>query len=257
MQISLLQLNINADNYWDMLISFINSHDFDVLHLQEVAGKDTIIGNIHATRDIFDDLQKALAEKYKGELAIEQRFTSGPDSYTANATFYKKSFSLIEKKEVTLSAFDTFFPAESKAFERVGRVLLHLIFEVEGKQISFINTHLAWGRDNIEKPFQTQQGEILVDYLQTVKPPFILSGDFNVTPDQPLVKKIDALARNLISENKITNTLNPQNHRAKHLFPKGLAVDYIFASDELTITNFSVIDEGLSDHFGLQATIEL
>lgn len=175
----------------------------------------------------------------------------------ANATFYKNSFSLVGKKEVILSEYDKFFPSDSTKYERVGRTLLHLTLEIENKQISFLNTHFAWGGNHVEKPFQTQQGEILINYVKMVKQPFIFSGDINLTPEQPLIKQLDMLARNLITENNITNTLNPKNHRAKMLFPKGLAVDYIFVSQDIKVQKFSVIDGGLSDHFGLQATFEL
>lgn len=145
MTIKLLQLNINADNYWDLLTHFLLSNDFDVMHLQEVTGKDTIVGNIHSQRDTFIELQKLLSEKYNGEFSIEQRYTSGPDAYMANAIFYKKSFSLVERNEILIAKFDELFPSDSKEFERVGRTLLHLKLAIEGKYISFLNNHFACG----------------------------------------------------------------------------------------------------------------
>jgi endonuclease/exonuclease/phosphatase family metal-dependent hydrolase len=256
MIIKLLQLNINSDNFWDKLIPYLKTHDFDVLHFQEVTGKNTIAGNINAKRDTFIELQKTLQGNYNSELSITQRYTSSPDAYMGNAIFYKKQFTLIKKNEITLSSFEP-FPKDSTDYENVGRKVLHLTLEIEKKQISFLNAHAAWGRDHIEKPFQTKQGDILLTYLKTVNPPFVLTGDFNITPEQPLMQKISSLTRNLITENNITNTLNPKNHRAKVLFPKGLAVDYIFTSKELQSKNFAVIDEGLSDHFGLTAEIKL
>ncbi|HVA96831.1 MAG TPA: endonuclease/exonuclease/phosphatase family protein [Candidatus Acidoferrales bacterium] len=256
MIIKLLQLNINADNYWDKQIHYITSHDFDIIHLQELTGKDTIVGNIHSRRNTFAELQKILQDKYYGVLSIAQRYTSSSDAYMGNGIFYKNHYKLLAKKELILSKFAP-FPSDSTAYENVGRTVLHLTFEIENKQISCINTHAAWGGDHIEKPFQTKQGEMLFDYLQTVTPPFVLSGDFNITPDQPLIKKIDTLTRNLITEHKITNTLDPKNHRAKQLFPKGLAVDYIFTSKDLEVKKFAVIDEDLSDHFGLTAEITI
>jgi len=256
MKLSLLQLNANSDNYWDKLIPYLTTHDFDILHLQELTGNNTIVADIHSHRNTYAELQKLLEEKYYGALSVTQRYASSPDAYLGNAIFYKKNFFLKEKKEIVLSKFDP-FPFGSTDFSKVGRAFLHLTFEINDKQISFLNIHAAWGPDNIEKPYQTEQGEILVNYLKAVAPPFVLSGDFNLTPEQPLIKKIDTLARNLTSENKITNTLNPKNHRAKQLFPKGLAVDYIFVSRDIIVKNFAVIDEGVSDHFGLIAEIEI
>jgi endonuclease/exonuclease/phosphatase family metal-dependent hydrolase len=258
MKIKLLQLNINSDNYWDTLVSYLTSHDFDILQFQEVTGKDTICyTSINSKRDGFEELTRLFHDKYKGELAIAQRYTSSPHSYMGNATFYRKDFSLIKRQEVTLFHEQEYFPSDYKTGETSGRNLLHLTLEVEKKQISFLTTHFAWGWDHIEKPHQTRQGEIIINYLQTVAAPFIFSGDFNLTPEQPVIQKLDKLARNLTAENKITNTLNPKNHRAKILFPKGLAVDYIFISKDLQVKNFAVVDEGLSDHFGLTVEIEI
>lgn len=254
---TLLQLNINADNFWDKLVPYLTSHDFDVIQLQELTGKDTTVGNINSKRDTFIELQHILAKKYNGELSIAQRYTSGEDSYMGNGTFYKKTYPLIDKKEIRISSFNEFFPSDSTDYERVGRTLLHLILEIQGKQVSFINTHFAWGGDRIEKPFQTNQGEILINYVKNIKPPFIFSGDLNLTPDQPLIKKLSTFSKNLIMQYHITNTLSPKNHRAKQLFPKGLAVDYIFTNGDFTVKNVSVIDEGLSDHFGLELTVEI
>ena len=256
MQLSLLQLNINSDNYWDKLTSYLTSHDFDVLHLQELTGNHTIAGNINSHRNTYAELQKFLEEKYYGVLSINQRYTSSPDAYLGNGTFYKKHFVLKKKKDIVLSQFDVFH-SESTDYTKVGRTLLHLTFEIDGKEISFLNTHFAWGKTNIQKPHQTKQGEILIEYLKTVEPPFVLSGDFNLTPDQPLIKKISSLTRNLTKENNVSNTLDPKNHRVKNLFPPGLAVDYIFTSLDITIKNFAVIDENLSDHFGLETNLIL
>src|SRR5258708_5801499 len=76
MKIKLLQLNMNANNYWDSLILFLNSHDFDVIHLQELTGKDTVSGNMNSQIDVFEELQKILSSQYNGELSINTRYSS-------------------------------------------------------------------------------------------------------------------------------------------------------------------------------------
>ena len=92
MVLSLLQLNINADNFWSKLIPFLTSSTFDILSLQELAGKDTFCGNIHCVRDCYEELQRKLGDRYQSELAIANRYTSSPTSYMANGTFYKNNF---------------------------------------------------------------------------------------------------------------------------------------------------------------------
>jgi endonuclease/exonuclease/phosphatase family metal-dependent hydrolase len=257
MTIKILQLNINSDNYWDQLISFITDNDFDILDFQEVTGKDTLAGNIHSQRDIFSELLKHFGDKYDAELAITQRYASSPFAYMGNATFFKKSFTILEKKEIALSTFSQLFPTDGTIFEKIGRKILYLKLSIANKKISFLNTHFAWAKSPIEEPHQTKQGEIFIDYLRTVPVPFILTGDFNLDPQQPFIQKINKLSRNLIDTYHITNTLNPNNHRVKSLFPPGVAVDYIFTSNDLEVKNFSVINEDISDHLGLTAEIEI
>lgn len=257
MSLSFLQLNMNSDNYWDVLIPYLASHNFDIMHFQEVTGKNTISGNINCKIDVFEALQKVLGDTYNSELAISTRFTSGPSSYIGNATFYKKEFSLVSKNIVTLYEGKEPFPSEATNYGDEGRNLLHLTLTINNKNLSFLNTHGAWAPKPIEQPYQTQQGDIVVNYLKQLSDPFIFSADMNLMPGQPLIQKLSMLAHNLTEAYKVTNTLNPRTHRAQELFPSGHAVDYIFVSRELTVKKFAVIEEDLSDHFGLTAEIEI
>ena len=257
MTLSILQLNINADNFWDKLIPFLTMHHFDILMFQEVCGKDTINGNINSKRDCFKELQKTFADRYRGELAIAERFTSSPDSYIGQAIFYKRSFSLLEKTVFPLYQRGVPFPSESENFEDESRVLLHLTLGTDNKRISFLNLHGAWAKIATEHDHQKVQGERLLSYLRNVQPPFIFSGDLNLNPQQPTVQKISELARNLITEYQVTKTLNPRTHRSQEVFPEGVAVDYIFVSKDITVKNFTVIEDDISDHVGLVVEIEI
>jgi endonuclease/exonuclease/phosphatase family metal-dependent hydrolase len=257
MAISILQLNMNADNYWNVFTDFILRSNFDIIQLQEVAGKDLQFGNIDSKRDCFIDLQKLLHENYNGELAIAERFTSGKDAYLGNATFYKKEFLLLGKDIFYTHKNKAVFDVKSKDFENVGRGLLHLILKIGKRKVSFLNMHGAWGGTLFEKSHQTEQFEKIFGYMESVKNSFVFTGDLNVVPNQPGIKKIGTIAQDLITKYKITNTLNPLTHSAKVLFPKGGAVDYIFVGPELPISKFEVMNEDLSDRLALTAEIEI
>lgn len=256
MKLSFLQLNINGDSFWEKLIPFLTSHDFDMLNLQEVTGKGTVSGNNNSQRDCFMELQKVLGNKYHGELAIAERYTSSETSYMGNATFYKKEFTLLKKQLVPLYQHEGRFSSDETSFEKVGRMLMHLTLDIQGKKLSLLNTHFAWAKTSAEQPHHTEQGEVLYRYLETVSAPFIFSADMNLDAQQPLIHKLSDWGQNLTTKNYITNTLNPRTHRAQQLFPAGIAVDYIFTSQDLKAKKVRVIEEDLSDHFGLSAEIE-
>lgn len=207
--------------------------------------------------DCFAELQKVLGDKYNAGLIRTDSSTSSPLSYIGNATFYKKSFTLVARHELVLHKNPQPFPSDSENYQVVGRVLLHLVLNIKGTQISFLNTHFAWAKTSIEQPHHTKQGEILINYLRNVPKPFILTTDMNIQPDQPLIQKIDTLSQNLTTKFQIKNTLNPRTHSAQQLFPKGIAVDYIFVSNDLRVKKFEVINEDLSDHLALTAEIEI
>ncbi|MEK7571201.1 MAG: endonuclease/exonuclease/phosphatase family protein [Patescibacteria group bacterium] len=258
MQLSILQLNINADNFWDRLTAFLKTQNFDILQLQEVTGKDLIGGNMNTKIDCYQELQALLSSRYESAMAITEWFSSSPQTaYFGNATFYKKDFTLVEKTIVPLHKRQAPFPSDAKTFEDVSKSILHVTLTINGKNISFLNTHLAWGPTPEEHPHQTEQGEKLIEYLKAVPSPFIFTGDFNLDPNQPTIHRIETIARNLTRENNITNTLNPRLHKVKHLFPPGVAVDYIFVSPDIEVKDFTVLEEDLSDHLGLTATIEV
>ncbi len=257
MTLSFLQLNMNGDNYWDTLVAFLKIHDFDVIQFQEVCGKGTIAGNLNTKIDCFEALKELLKDTHNGEIAITQRYASSPTAYLANATFYKKKFSLIDVNVLTLHNNPKPFPKTETNYESVGRKILHLTLNIHGKYISFINTHFAWAPTPKELPHQTKQGKILLEYLRKVQRPLVLTGDFNMDPDQPTIKEINTLARNLISENNIINTLNPRMHAVAGM-NLDIAVDYIFVTPDITVNKFNVLEnEDLSDHLGLTAEIEI
>ena len=174
-----------------------------------------------------------------------------------NATFYKKDFTLLKKNIIPIYQHEGRFSSEETTFEKVGRVLMHLVLDINGTKLSLMNTHFAWAKTPLQQPHHTEQGETLFNYLKTIPAPFIFSADMNVNPQQPIIQKINTLAENLTSKNGITNTLNPRTHRAKQLFPPGIAVDYIFVSKDLETKTFTIIEEDFSDHFGLSAEIEI
>jgi endonuclease/exonuclease/phosphatase family metal-dependent hydrolase len=135
---------------------------------------------------------------------------------------------------------------------------LDVVFEVSGQRIHCINTHLVWGPNPKDEPYKLEQGKVLYEYVKNLTEPFVLSGDFNVTPDSQIVRWIDELGVNHAVKHGITNTLNGNLHRAKVLFPKGLAVDFLYTSPSLQVTDFTLIDTpDLSDHYGLAITIEM
>ncbi|MDO8497978.1 MAG: hypothetical protein Q7S61_05555 [bacterium] len=251
MTIKLLNLNILKGEFLPQIIDFVKKEDFDILHFQEVAGGKVAKDGV----DCFSVIQKETG--MTGFMPKAWHIPDDSSSYFSNATFYKPQFDLQKKETIWLyDAQEIEYPRIPP--ENTPRNAVSLLLEIEGKKIYFINTHQAWGPTPVDNPLKLKQGNILYEYLKTLEHPFILSGDFNVSPTSQVIRQIDTLGINLTTQHHLTNTLNPRLHKAQVLFPKGLAVDFVFASRSLKVNNFKLIDNiDLSDHFGLSLEITI
>lgn len=250
MIIKFLHLNIEFGNRIDKIIEFVKRENFDILNFQEVTGGSINEHNL----DCFNYFKNSL--DYEGEIAVSWRLKEEKNAYFGNATLFKKSFVLEDKKIIWLKEYEE-VPSDLD-FQYRPYSALSLNLNNQNKTFQVINTHLLWGPTPEDAAEKLKQGQKLFEYLKTINIPFILSGDFNVTSNSQIVSCISTHGRNLTVENNVTNTLNPRLHRGKKLFPKGLAVDYIFVDPHLQVRDFKVIEnEDLSDHLALAAEIEL
>lgn len=255
MTLSIFHLNIQSGRFLDEIIAFVKQNDFDILQFQEVSGGKF---NSFNHEDNFEEIKQRL--DYTGELT--KRFTAinDPSNYFANATFIKADFSLIKKQVLWLAPFQEYaqFPPIRSDPQKTPYNLLHLTLEIRGKRLHSLNTHLAWGPTPEDEPYKVMQGKMLYEYVKQINEPFVLSGDFNLTNDSQVVKWMQTIGRDLATESRITNTLNSKTHHAPHLFPPGLAVDYIFVDKQTKVLDFQLIDKpDLSDHLGLMVKIEI
>jgi endonuclease/exonuclease/phosphatase family metal-dependent hydrolase len=251
MKLKLLNLNICGGKFYDDIISFVKTGDFDILCLQEIkAGKHGFTNG-----DTFKKLREDLG--MDGEFALTTNLLGDKSSYDGNAIFYKKGFQVANRQTIELFPFSEVLPNQT-IFNSYPRNALSLDFSIGNKIFSIINTQLAWNIKPIETPTQTEVGRKLFNFVSAFKNDYILTGDFNLEADSNVVRQFGKIAKNLTLENKITNTLNPKTHRAKDLFPKGLAVDFIFTTPNIRVNDFKLVDKpDLSDHFGLTLSFEL
>lgn len=229
----------------DNILAFCKQEDFDILHFQEVTG-----GVMSFTDpDLFGKIKQELG--LSGELVKSWVVKGDEKSYFGNATLYKPPLSLLQKEVVRLKPFAEIENPESMNYADEPQTALALLFEYNGKQFWSINTHLAWSNRPTDEPHKLVQGRILYDFVSMIDKPFILSGDFNVIPASDIVKWFDRIARNITVENHVINTLNPRKHKAPHLFPPGLCVDFAYVTKEVSVQKFEVLsDLDLSDHLG-------
>lgn len=269
MVLTLLHLNIFQGKFLPLIIDFLKEHPYDILQFQEVSGGKMSKGGIwsgprelHTVAnpetvgiDCFATLKKELG--YEGVLNTTIARRDDHASYIGNATFFKRTLHMTHVKEIFLKPYaeagDTPIPPA-----QAPRAALVTTFLLDSKPYTFINCHLAWGPNSDDEPYKVEQGKMLYEYVKSLNNPFVLTGDFNVDARSQIVKWMEKLGVNLVTQKEITNTLNPNEHAAKNLFPEGLGVDFAFTSKEINVTDFHLVDTpDLSDHLGLSLTIEI
>jgi exonuclease III len=94
-----------------------------------------------------------------------------------------------------------------------------------------------------DNPDRIEQSRRIVSFTQTVMHPFVLLGDFNLLPDSESIAMLErAGMRNLIKEYGIEGT------RTSLYTKPGRFADYAFVSEGITVHDFAVLPDEVSDH---------
>jgi len=255
MKLKILQLNIEKGRFIDKVIDFIIKENFDIINLQEVAGGIITYDEI----DCLQILKKSL-NNYWFRLAPDYKRIDDENSYQGNAVFVKNIYGFEQEEVLWYKKFLSLTEKECKDFVLLPRNALAVKIKINNQSLWTINAHLPWTkRAEIESQARTELSGKIYEFIKTINDFFVLTGDFNSSPLTKAVMQFVDVARNLIVENKIKNTLNSRTHRAANfIFPEGAAVDYILVSKNLKVNSFRVLENiDLSDHLGLMAEIEI
>jgi endonuclease/exonuclease/phosphatase family metal-dependent hydrolase len=108
---------------------------------------------------------------------------------------------------------------------------------------SILNVHGLWTgqgkRDTQERIYQSQR---IRHFMDTINTPKILCGDFNLRPDTESMHIIEQGMINLITLNKVRST------RTRFYKKEEKYADYILTSPEITVNQFTVLNDEVSDH---------
>lgn len=229
MQIKILSWNIWIDGKFDQATKFLKTADADIIGLQEVLADDP-------GRDIISFL-KGL--DYKHAFAPIQK-TWGRKIWNDGPAIFSR-YKIVNTETYLLSKIKE--RAAIKADIQIGDKILHVF-----------NTHLAHTHQQ-ESEVQNEQAGNLIKTLSSELT--VVMGDFNVTPDSKIIKKM----RNLMIDSDYSGTptwsvypegcleCNPQKIDTR--------LDYIFVSKDIKITSAKVENSKASDHLPISAIIKI
>ena len=239
-------LNLYKGKCLPAVLAYIKKERFDIIHLQEVSGPGVSFNQW----DCFAEIIRETA--LQGEILTSWTKKQDPAGYFSNATFYSSRVKLKEQINLSFAPFQEIEDPENLNAAVHPKNALFLRFGIGEKEFWTINTHMAWGPTPFDEPYKVDNARVLAAQLSLLEHPFILSGDFNVVTTTEVMRLVAAHGTNLTEQHGISNTLNARLHKAQHLFPPGLAVDFIIVHEKIKTDNFKVVqEEDLSDHLGL------
>lgn len=211
----------------------------DIFCFQEVFNKATTSRPIHqeSVMDIFGKLEDALPE-HTGY------FDPAQDNEKGLATFIKKSIPL--QKHGNIFVYRWKSAMVDNDARTLGRNMQYFQFDKDGKTFTVANLHGLWnGIDKTDSPDRLEQSRKAKEFLDGIKGEKILCGDFNLLPDTESLTMLEQNMRNLVKEYCVTSTRS-----SFYTKPEKFA-DYILVSPEITVRDFRVLQETVSDHLPL------
>ena len=127
-----------------------------------------------------------------------------------------------------------------------------------GKKFYFVNTHL----DHVGKEAQKNGLALIVDKIAEINPdglPMVLTGDFNVKPDNPVLKDLDA--RMKCTRKIAARTDNHHTFNGWGKASKDMVIDYIYISGFSSCTEYQTVTKKyldrtfVSDHYPIVARL--
>lgn len=127
-----------------------------------------------------------------------------------------------------------------------------------GKRFYFVNTHL----DHRGKEAQKKGLKLIVDRIDVINPegyPMVLTGDFNINPDNPALTDLDSLmqsTRKVAEKTDAHNTFNGWSD-----VPNGRIIDYIYFKGFKKCLEYQTVKKQyldipfVSDHYPITALL--
>lgn len=161
------------------------------------------------------------------------------------ASFVKDGIAVAADGEVYVHHEKGYVPQDDLG--KHARSIQFLTLDVPGGPVTVVNFHGLWnGKGKSDCPERLEQSARILAFLRTLDHPFVLVGDFNLTPETESLRMLeDAGMRNLISEYGITST------RTSFYTKDQKFADYALVSEGVEVRDFRVLPDEVSDHAAL------
>lgn len=234
------------------LLAFLKSHeDVDFFCLQEVwNGGEHMVGK-KAGGALMDDVLPQLFGSIDDVLIHhEGHFRSHFYDFYGLAMFVKNTLEFREEGELFIYKEHGYISEEEMGNH--ARNLQYITIKTPHGLRTVVHFHGLWnGGGKFDSEDRLKQSDNVISFIQKLKHPFVIVGDFNLLPETESMKKLEqAGMRNLITEYGITST-RTSHYKKEHRF-----ADYALVSDGIEVKDFKVLPDEVSDHSPLYLEFE-
>ncbi len=236
----ILQLNIWNGRLLKNIIELIETEKPDILCLQEVVSFD---GEIYSMFGTVEELQEKVPYKeiyYSPGIQFRFMHKSAEWGNSLHSQFP------ILGKTTKFTNLDYIKNFNFDDYDYNARNFQHCTLETgNGKILHVLNHHGHHLPNHKSGDTETlRQMKQLGEYIEKLKGPVILTGDFNLAPHSESLEQINKRLVNLPVKHRLKTTRTALTHKKE-------VCDYIFVSDEVKVKNFKASDEIVSDHKAL------
>jgi len=229
----------------ELIDFFARNREIDMFLLQEVFHEATehTIWVEGERAQLFNEIQVALPDHLG-------YFASCEADEWGLAAFVQRNIPVIETGDVFVHRWrDALVGRDGMT---LGRNLQYLKIKSDPTDLTICNFHGLWnGNGKTDTEERLQQSAKILEFINADSSgnPIILAGDFNLNPDTESIMMLEKDMRNLIKEYGITST------RTSFYEKENKFADYMLVSSAITVKDFNVLPDEVSDHAALYLEI--
>jgi len=255
--VKIISLNIWGGKVHNPLIEFIKSYKdkVDVFCFQEVFSSQSNIEKSNGMyMNIYDELKNILSDYQPFFGSVQDNWNDeGPVNFNVSfgqAIFVKKEILVDDVKHILIHGEKNSANKESDVCVPGGM----LCVKVNSKEgvFTLCNVHgAAFPGDKLDTPLRIEQSKKIKNFvMQEDNKRVVICGDFNLLPVTDSIKILSDIMQNLISIYKIERTRSALHSYYGKPDDQKFA-DFVFASPDIKIKDFKVLDDQVSDHLAM------
>ncbi len=261
----LICLNIWGGKIHDEVLEFIKQKalDTDIFCFQEIFKSDKeIVISKGAYSNIKREVEEALVD-FTGYFyptannADLKGYVNFP-LYFGQETFIRNGIKVSEVGNVFIHKELNEFSLYPNGRPDFPRNFIYTVLEKNGKKFLVLNVHGFWEpAAKVDNPKRFRQSQIILDFIEKYDIPKIVAGDLNLRITTKALLMLDSKLRNLVKEYGVPTTRSILYEAKWRVENDDRYADYIFVSDDVSVKDFKVLQDQVSDHLPLYLEFEI